>query len=189
MKLILALGNPGDRYRDTRHNAGWWLADHLVARWSFGAFRQAGAEASAEGRVSGAEIRIVKPLTYMNRSGRVLERYPAVPGFKFETDLLVLVDDAALPPGKFRLRGRGSAGGHNGLLSVEEVVGSREYSRLRIGVGAPDHPDIDLVEWVLGVPSSADEERILEQFDTMAPAIESWLTGGVESAMNAFNRA
>jgi PTH1 family peptidyl-tRNA hydrolase len=137
MKLILALGNPGDRYRDTRHNAGWWLADHLSTRWSLGAFRPAVREVVVDGRVAGVQVRIVKPLTYMNRSGRVLERHLANPGFRFEQDLLVLVDDAALPPGRFRLKGRGSAGGHNGLLSVEEALDSREYGRLRIGVGAP----------------------------------------------------
>jgi len=189
MKLILALGNPGDRYRDTRHNAGWWLADHFATRWSFGSFRPSGPEASVDGRVDGREVRIVKPLTYMNRSGRVLSRYLAVPGFRFEADLLVLVDDAALSPGRFRLKGRGSGGGHNGLLSVEETLDSREYARLRIGVGAPDHPDLDLVDWVLGVPSSRDEEAVLEQFGRMALATESWLTEGVESAMNAFNSA
>jgi PTH1 family peptidyl-tRNA hydrolase len=189
MKLILALGNPGERYRDTRHNAGWWLADHLVSRWSIGPFHPAGPEASAEGRVGGTDVRIVKPLTYMNRSGRVLERYLAVPGFRFEGDLLVLVDDTALPPGRFRLRARGSGGGHNGLYSVEEGLGSREYARLRIGVGAPAESDVDLVEWVLGVPSRADEEAILEQFGRMALATDSWLDEGIESAMNAFNSA
>ncbi len=188
MKLILALGNPGDRYRDTRHNAGWWLADHLSTRWSFGVFRSSGPEASADGRVDEGEVRVIKPLTYMNRSGRVLSRYLAVPGFRFEEDLLVLVDDAALPAGRFRLKGRGSAGGHNGLQSVEDTLDSSEYARLRIGVGAPDHPDLDLVDWVLGVPSSGDEEAILGQFGRMALATESWLTEGVESAMNAFNQ-
>jgi PTH1 family peptidyl-tRNA hydrolase len=187
MKLILALGNPGNRYRDTRHNAGWWLADHLSTRWSLGAFRPAGREVVVDGRVAGVQVRIVKPLTYMNRSGRVLERHLANPGFRFEQDLLVLVDDAALPPGRFRLKGRGSAGGHNGLLSVEEALDSREYGRLRIGVGAPTHPDIDLVDWVLGAPSSADEETIVEQFGRMALATESWIVEGVESAMNTFN--
>jgi PTH1 family peptidyl-tRNA hydrolase len=189
MKLILALGNPGDRYRDTRHNAGWWLADHLARRWSLGAFRQVGPEASVDGRVAGHEVRLVKPMTYMNRSGRVLSRYLAVPGFNFEEDLLVVVDEAALPPGRFRIRGRGSAGGHNGLQSIEEVLDSREYARLRIGVGAPTHPDLDLVDWVLGVPSSSDEELILEKFGRMALATESWMTEGPESAMNAFNSA
>lgn len=187
MKLILALGNPGGRYRDTRHNAGWWLADHLTRRWSAGAFARAGAEESVDGSVSGHEFRIVKPMTYMNRSGRVLSKYLVVPDFRFEEDLLVLVDDAALPPGRFRLRARGSAGGHNGLQSVEEALGSREYPRLRIGVGAPDHPEIDLADWVLAAPSSGEEEAILEQFGRMALAIESWMTGGAETAMNAFN--
>jgi PTH1 family peptidyl-tRNA hydrolase len=189
MKLILALGNPGDRYRDTRHNAGWWLADHLATRWSLGSFSPSGLESAVDGWVGGQEVRIVKPLTYMNRSGRVLSRYLAVRGFRFEEELLVLVDDAALPPGRFRLKGRGSGGGHNGLLSVEEILDSQEYARLRIGVGTPDHPDLDLVDWVLGVPSSSDEEAILEQFGRMALATELWLVEGVESAMNAFNSA
>lgn len=188
MKLILALGNPGDRYRDTRHNVGWWLADHLASRWSFGAFRPAGAEASADGRVGSVDLRIVKPLTYMNRSGQVLSRYLAGPDFQFKQDLLVLVDDAALAPGRFRMRGRGSAGGHNGLQSIEDAVDSREYGRLRIGIGTPHHPDLDLVDWVLAAPSSGDEELILEQFGRMALATESWLAEGMESAMSAFNR-
>ncbi len=189
MKLILALGNPGDRYRDTRHNAGWWLADHLATRWSLGAFAQTGPEASVGGPVGRHEVRIVKPMTYMNRSGRVLSKYLAVHGFRFEEDLLVVVDDAALPPGRFRLKGRGSAGGHNGLQSVEEALDSREYARLRIGVGAPVHSDLDLADWVLGVPTSRDEEAILEQFGRMVLAVESWMTEGMESAMNAFNSA
>jgi len=189
MNLILALGNPGDRYRDTRHNAGWWLADHLTKRWSLGPFKQVGPEASVVGPVDGHEVRIIKPMTYMNRSGRVLSKYLAVQGFRFEEDLLVVVDDAALPPGRFRLKGRGSAGGHNGLQSIEEALDSREYPRLRIGVGAPTHPDLDLADWVLAVPRSRDEEAILEQFGRMALAIESWLSEGMESAMNAFNSA
>ena len=189
MKLILALGNPGDRYRDTRHNAGWWLADHLTARWSLGTFEQTGPEASVAGRVGDRDVRIVKPMTYMNRSGRVLSKYLVVPVFRFEEDLLVLVDDAALQPGRFRLKGRGSAGGHNGLQSVEEALDSQQYARLRIGVGAPSHSDLDLADWVLGIPTSRDEEAILEQFSRMALAIESWMTEGTESAMNAFNSA
>jgi PTH1 family peptidyl-tRNA hydrolase len=189
MKLILALGNPGDRYRDTRHNAGWWLADHLASRWSVGPFEKAGAAASAEGRVDGENVHLLKPLTYMNRSGRVLARYLADPDFRFEDELLVLVDDVALPAGRFRLRARGSAGGHNGLGSIEEELGSRDYSRLRIGVGSPGHPDVDLVDWVLGVPSRAEEESILEQFGRMALAVECWLEEGIELAMNAFNES
>ena len=99
----------------------------------------------------------------------------------------MLLDDVALPPGRFRLRARGSAGGHNGLGSIEGELGSREYARLRIGVGSPPDPDVDLVDWVLGVPSRAEEESILEQFGRMALAVESWTEEGIESAMNAFN--
>lgn len=188
MKLILALGNPGDRYRDTRHNAGWWLGDHLAVRWSLGAFGSSGAEASAEGRVESRPVRIIKPLTYMNRSGRILTRYLAQSDFRHQTDLLVLVDDASLPVGRFRLRGRGSAGGHNGLASVEAALQSRDYGRLRIGVGEPTDPGIDLATWVLAVPPAPDEEAVLEQFDRMARATEHWIGEGMESAMNAFNR-
>jgi len=118
----------------------------------------------------------------------VLSRYLAGPDFQFKQDLLVLVDDAALAPGRFRMRGRGSAGGHNGLQSIEDAVDSREYGRLRIGIGTPSHPDLDLVDWVLAAPSSGDEELVLEQFGRMALATESWLAEGMESAMSAFNR-
>jgi peptidyl-tRNA hydrolase, PTH1 family len=189
MKLVLGLGNPGDRYRDTRHNVGWWLADHLATRWSLGPFRRSGPEQSVDGRVNGRDVRIVKPLTYMNRSGGVLERYLSVPSFRFEEDLVVLVDDVALPPGRNRIRGRGSAGGHNGLVSVEEALGSTEYARLRIGVGEPAGRDAGLVDWVLGAPSPSDEESILAQFGRLALTVELWMTDGVESAMNALNRA
>lgn len=189
MKLILALGNPGDRYRDTRHNAGWWLADHLAVRWSLGCFRSSGAEASVDGQVGPEPVRVIKPLTYMNRSGRILPRYSAQSGFRFESDLLVLVDDAALPAGRFRLRGSGSAGGHNGLASVEAALESRDYGRLRIGVGAPHDPEIDLASWVLAVPPGAQEEAVLEQFDAMTRATETWIAEGMEAAMNAFNRS
>ena len=188
MKLIVALGNPGERYRDTRHNAGWWLADHLARRWSLPAFRQEGPEASTGGPVDGESVRIVQPLTYMNRSGRVLEKYLAAADFRPEEDLLVAVDDTALAPGRFRRRGRGSGGGHNGLLSVEEHLASREYPRLRIGVGEPGNREVVLSDWVLATPTAKEEEAILEQFGRMALAIETWMSEGVETAMNAFNR-
>jgi PTH1 family peptidyl-tRNA hydrolase len=187
LKLILALGNPGDRYRDTRHNVGWWLADHLAVRWSLGAYRVYGSESSATGRVENTPVRVVKPLTYMNLSGRALDRYPDGPDFRFREDLLVMVDDVALPPGRFRLRARGSAGGHNGLASVESALGSRDYARLRIGVGSPSRPDLDLAAWVLASPPAAEEEAVLERFDLMARATECWIAEGIEPAMNAFN--
>lgn len=188
MKVILALGNPGERYRDTRHNAGWWLADHLLARWEFPPWRSGGNAASAEGSVRGETVHLVRPLTYMNRSGAALRAYVGTAGFLPAGDLLVLVDDVALPTGRFRLRAKGSAGGHNGLASVESELDSQEYGRLRIGVGAPPDPEADLAAWVLATPDAADEEAVLEVFERMARATETWIGDGIQPAMNEFNR-
>lgn len=187
MKTLLALGNPGDRYRDTRHNVGWWLADRLRSDWSLPAFRRLGRTARSEGRRAGRPVRILKPLTYVNRSGRVVEELLGEADFRVEEDLLVLVDDVSLPPGTVRIRARGSAGGHNGLVSVEAAVGTREYARLRLGVGRPEDDRVDLAEWVLAAPPGAEEEEILAAFDRAAGAAECWLEEGVEAAMNRFN--
>lgn len=189
MKVIFALGNPGDRYRDTRHNAGWWLADHLLARWAFPPWRVGGDAVSSESMVHGTAVRLVKPLTYMNRSGGALLAQRRAAGFRPAEDLLVLVDDAALPAGRFRLRAAGSAGGHNGLASIEVALDSQQYGRLRIGIGAPPHPEVDLSAWVLSAPGAAEEEAVLELFETMARATEAWIVDGIHTAMNDFNRS
>ncbi|MCZ6824693.1 MAG: aminoacyl-tRNA hydrolase [Gemmatimonadota bacterium] len=186
MKTLLALGNPGARYRDTRHNVGWWLADRLCVAWSLPAFRAARLAAATAGRVGDSPVRVVKPLTYVNRSGRVVEKLRSE-GLHFP-HLLVLVDDVSLPPGTFRLRARGSAGGHNGLLSIEGTLGTREYARLRIGVGRPHDSRIDLAEWVLAPMSDAEEEQLLLAFGDMVSAVECWMAEGIETAMNRFNR-
>ena len=130
---------------------------------------------------------LARPLCYMNRSGRVLPGLIREHRLDAAADLLVLVDDVALPPGSFRLRGRGSSGGHNGLASIEETLESREYARLRIGVGSPEHDDIDLADWVLAPPRDDEESAVLEAMDGMSEAVECWLAEGVESAMNRFN--
>lgn len=186
MKTLLALGNPGARYRDTRHNVGWWLADRLCVAWSLPAFRAQGLAAATAGRVGDSSARLVKPLTYVNRSGRVVDKLRSE-GLS-SPHLLVLVDDVSLPPGTFRLRARGSAGGHNGLLSIEGTLGTREYARLRIGVGRPHDSRIDLAEWVLAPMSDAEEEQVLLAFGDMVSAVECWMTEGIETAMNRFNR-
>ncbi len=187
MKLLFALGNPGDRYRDTRHNAGWWLADHLVSRWRLGPFSVENRVASAQGLLRDEAVVVAKPLTFMNLSGRVLPGLLGELSADSETDLLVLVDDVSLPPGSFRLRAQGSAGGHNGLGSVESAIDSRSYARLRIGVGAPPSSEIDLAEWVLAAPRDNEEQLMLESFDRMAGAVECWVAEGIASAMSEFN--
>src|SRR5437867_6647023 len=168
----MGLGNPGPEYDETRHNAGFRLADHLVTRWRFGPFKRGERSRQAEGVLDGRTVRVVKPQTYMNRSGAALAPLRALPGFDPATDLLVLVDDVALPVGRFRLRGAGSAGGHNGLKSIEGALQRQDYARLRIGVG-PAPPEIeDLADYVLA-EFTPDERKALEELlDPMADAVE-----------------
>lgn len=158
-----------------------------MRRWSFPPARAADGVATSEGRVADEAVLIARPLGYMNRSGRVLPRLLDERELDPATDLLVLVDDVSLPPGGFRIRGRGSSGGHNGLVSIEQALGSREYARLRIGVGSPGRAEIDLADWVLAAPSAAEESAVLEATGDMAEAVECWLAEGVEPAMNRFN--
>ena len=199
MRLLLALGNPGAKYRDTRHNIGWWLADRLALRWGAEPFRPDGA---TDGATAGATawttgsgrpgVEIHKPLTYMNRSGEALAALlaarPAAPRLDPAADILVLVDDVALPAGRFRVRKRGSPGGHNGLASISASLDSDDYGRLRLGVGRPPDDRIDLAAWVLSRMSRAEEEEALGAFPRAAEAVEYWLDHGVEAAMNRFNR-
>ena len=184
----MGLGNPGPEYENTRHNAGFRLADHLQARWRLGPFRRIPAAREATGMVKGHEVRLLKPQTYMNRSGAALAPLRSLPDFDASNDLLVLVDDAALPAGRFRLRGAGSSGGHNGLKSVEETLRRQDYARLRIGIG-PVPPDLeDLADYVLDA-FTPDERILLESLlASMAEAVECWLEEGVERAMSRFNQ-
>ena len=183
----MGLGNPGPEYEDTRHNAGFRLADRLVARWKLPPFRRADRARQTQGTWESHPVTVLKPQTYMNRSGAALAPLRVLPGFDPSQQLLILVDEVALPIGRFRLRGGGSAGGHNGLKSVEGVLQRQDYARLRIGVG-PQPIDDDLSDFVLG-PFTAEEREILDGLlDPMSEAVECWLEDGVEVAMNRFNR-
>lgn len=184
----MGLGNPGPEYDGTRHNAGFRLLDHLAARWRLPPFRRDGPARSTGGSASGVRVELIKPQTYMNRSGAVLAPLRSLPGFDPAFDLLVLVDDVALPVGRFRLRGAGSAGGHNGLRSIEASLRRQDYARLRIGVG-PVPPGLDdLADFVLGPFDPEEEEALARLLDPMADACECWLAEGIERAMNRFNR-
>jgi len=165
------------------------LADHLAARWGLGPFRRGEWSRQAEGTWDGHDVRVIKPQTYMNRSGAAIAPLHDVSGFDPATHLLVLSDDAALPVGRFRVRGAGSAGGHNGLKSIEAALQRQDYARLRIGVGPVPAGLDDLADFVLG-PLEADEARAIDELlDPMADAVECWLLEGVERAMNRFNRS
>ena len=164
------------------------LVDHLATRWRFGAFRREGQARTTHGSVGGAAVRLIKPQTYMNRSGAVISPLRADPGFVPAADLLVLVDEVALAVGRFRIRSKGSAGGHNGLKSIEGALRSQEYARLRIGVGPLPPEYDDMADYVLD-RLAEDEARAIEALlDPMAEACETWLVDGIDAAMNRHNR-
>ena len=184
----MGLGNPGPEYEDTRHNAGFRLADRLAARWQLGPFRRGDRAREARGSWQNFLVTVLKPQTYMNRSGAAIAPLRAIPDFDPSQHLLILVDDVALPVGRFRLRGAGSAGGHNGLKSVEGVLQRQDYARLRIGVG-PAPPGLDdLADFVLDEFTPEERDTVIELLDPMSEAVEAWLQDGIEVAMNRFNR-
>jgi peptidyl-tRNA hydrolase, PTH1 family len=186
MKVVCGLGNPGSEYETTRHNVGWWVLDRLLQEWHFGRFRRQGAALSAEGCRGEQQVRLLKPLTFMNRSGVALVPLLQDPTFTPTTDLLVVVDDTALPVGRLRFRARGSSGGHNGLKSVEAALRSREYARLRIGVGA-QQPGDDLADHVLSDFAPDEEDQIVELLPVATEAIGAWVEHGPARAAN-YNR-
>ncbi len=186
MKVVVGLGNPGARYEATRHNVGWWLVDHVARAWGFPPFRKERKGEVTGGSWEGISFLLLKPTTYMNRSGEALGLLAGLPEFQVEEDLLVVVDDAALEVGRIRFRPRGSDGGHKGLRSVSEALGTEGYARLRIGVGVPP-PGEDLSEWVLSPMPPEDEEVILGLLPRLAEGVGVWASRGVEAAMNGFN--
>lgn len=175
MKLICGLGNPGLEYHNTRHNVGWWLLDQLHKEGQFDKFRRVGNVHAADGRLWDHDVRLLKPLTYMNRSGAAIAPYRKDPDFNVSQNLLILVDDVALPVGKFRIRPSGSAGGHNGLKSIEAVLQSQDYPRLRIGVGAVP-PGEDMADWVLSEMPEEDMKQIYELMPALIDTTKKWLT-------------
>jgi PTH1 family peptidyl-tRNA hydrolase len=190
MKLIVGLGNPGKSYVDTRHNVGWWVIDHLAGVWRFDGWRKDQNALTSDGRVAGQRVRLVKPQTYMNLSGGVLRPYLRRESWSASRDLLIVVDEVALPVGRYRIRAQGSAGGHNGLKSIEAAVGSQEYARLRIGVGPP--PDrkreSDLADYVLDRMGKAERKDVEALFPDFIAVCETWIREGPTMAMNRFNR-
>ena len=186
MKLVAGLGNPGRQYSGTRHNIGFEVIDELAGRHGVG-FEAAPADAlMGKWRQGGDVILLVKPLTFMNLSGVAvgqLLRY-----FKIDVpDLLVITDDVTLPIGRLRVRGGGSEGGHNGLRSMAEHLGTMEYSRLRVGVGRGDQRR-DLADHVLSGFAPEEQSGVHDAVTRAANAVECWINDGLAKTMNVFNR-
>lgn len=187
MKIIVGLGNPGEEYARTRHNVGWWVLERLAEEWRLGGFRKDGKARVASGRVDGESVRLLAPQTWMNNSGQALGPLRNLDDFDVQTDLLVVVDEAALEPGRLRIRAEGSPGGHNGLKSVQAVLGTQQYARLRIGIGGAP-PGWDLSDWVLSAPSKEDRDAIVALFPTVVEGVRVWINDGVEAAARLLNR-
>jgi peptidyl-tRNA hydrolase, PTH1 family len=185
MKLMVGLGNPGRKYEGTRHNVGFRVIDELARRWRIEVTRNRFSGLVGDGTVRNEKVLLLKPMTYMNLSGRAVREamtfHKLVPA-----DLLVILDDMALPLGRLRLRAGGSGGGHNGLTNVIEQAGGGEFARVRIGIEAVQGSR--MVDHVLGLFSSEESGRIDQAIAKAADAAECWLAEGIGNAMNKFNR-
>jgi peptidyl-tRNA hydrolase, PTH1 family len=186
MKVICGLGNPGDRYRLTRHNVGFRVVDLLADRWGLtgaGRVRDGSARLEAVRPDPIGRVLLVKPMKFMNLSGSALRAAMRHADADLHTDLLVIADDVDLPLGKIRLRRDGSAGGHNGLRDIIAAFGDDEFNRLRVGIGRAG----ETVDHVLATFRPAERELAAEAIATAADAAELWLRDGIEAAMNAYN--
>lgn len=187
LKLIAGLGNPGARYERTRHNVGFLVVDRLLARHAPDATPRARFHAlTVDTHVAGRRCLFLKPMTYMNRSGLAVAE--AVRFFRLlpAEDLLVIVDDVALPLGTIRLRPGGGDGGHNGLADIHRALNTDAYPRLRVGIGAPGAQGAQ-VDFVLGRISDEEWTRLSPALDRAADAVEAVLASGLDCAMNRFN--
>jgi peptidyl-tRNA hydrolase, PTH1 family len=185
MRLVVGLGNPGERYRRTRHNVGFMVVDALASRGSRDAGREEPECWVTPARLGGEDVLLAKPLTFMNRSGVAVEALLRETGGTLQ-DLVVVVDDVALDLGWLRVRERGSHGGHNGLRSLIDVLGSEEFARVRVGIGKGETGP-DLADYVLAPFPPEDVLVVQETVGRAADAVESWVQDGPAAAMNRFN--
>ena len=184
--IVVFLGNPGRKYEFTRHNAGFMAAEACEAAESVNIDRLRFSAMTAQTSVGGQGVLLMKPQTYMNLSGdAVIE---AAKFYKVPAERVIVVsDDVSLPEGRLRIRTKGSAGGHNGLKSIIARLGTDAFPRVKLGVGAPPHPDYDMADWVLGA-FRGEDRKIMEQAAEKAwQAVKCYITEGPDRAMNKFN--
>lgn len=185
MKMIAGLGNPGAEYAHTKHNVGFMLVDALADRWGIDNWRERFNALVGEGCIGAEKVLLVKPLTYMNESGRAIA--PLFSWYKLAIeDLIVAHDDMDIPAGMVRLRRKGSAGGHNGIKSILAHLGEEDFARVRLGIGRP-LPGWTVVHHVLAPFSEEDGRKIREAIEYLLPAVECIATDGIDMAMNRYN--
>lgn len=190
--LIVGLGNPGRDYSHNRHNVGYWCINRLARIHSI-SLKTKGIAALGEGKIAGTTVLLIKPRTYVNKSGDAVRA--AIARFKGSPErLIVLYDELDLPSGTFRMRAKGTHGGHNGIRSIIAAAGTSEFARIRIGIGRPHvdgEPSWDpstVAPWVLGDPTPEEVEVLRASVAKAADAVALTLSDGVEAAMNAFNQ-
>lgn len=185
--LIVGLGNPGDKYEKTRHNVGFRIIDKIADKYNAKTFKNKFEALYADCDIDGKTVMLLKPLTYMNNSGRAVSE--AVRFYKIPTDnILVIFDDISMAAGRLRIRANGSHGGHNGLKDIIELLGTDNIARIKVGMGEKPHADYDLADWVLSVPSKEDTLLIEKAEDSATEAVKVILKSGLSAAMNRFNK-
>ena len=184
--LVVFLGNPGTKYEMTRHNAGFMAGDAMAKAQGAAINRSRFKALTGTCDIGGETVMLMKPQTFMNLSGEAVAQ--AVSFYKLAPDHVIVVsDEVALPIGKLRIRTKGSAGGHNGLKNIIALLGTDQFPRIRIGVGAAPHPDYDMADWVLSSFKGKDAEDILAAAARAAEAVECYITKGPDRAMNLYN--
>lgn len=185
MKLIIGLGNPGKEYIGTRHNIGFEAIDALAEDYSISVNKSKFKALYGEGRVGSKKAILVKPQTYMNLSGESVKAFATWYKIK-EEDILIIYDDVSLPPGKLRIRTKGSAGGHNGIKSIIQHLGTNEFERIKIGIGEKPQ-GWNLADYVLSRFTNAEQKIMNETMDDVVGATNTIMEKGIEDAMNKYN--
>ena len=184
--LVVFLGNPGPKYEGTRHNAGFMTADALCKKKNIAINKARFQALTAQADLGGERVLLMKPQTYMNLSGQAVSQ--AARFYKIPPErVLVVSDDVSLPVGKLRIRTKGSAGGHNGLKNIIALLGTEEFPRIRLGVGAPPHPEYEMMDWVLSAFRDQDAEDMAKASQRAAEAVECYIEKGPDKAMNQYN--
>ena len=184
--LLVCLGNPGKQYENTRHNIGFMAADLLAEREGVKLNKLRCRALTGEMTLGGARVLVIKPQTYMNLSGEAVKLAGGF--YKIPPEhVLVISDDVSLPLGKLRIRASGSAGGHNGLKNIISHLGTDAFPRIKVGVGAPAHPEHEMVDWVIGNFSGEEKKVVRQALEKVIEAVECVVEKGVGEAQNRYN--
>lgn len=186
MKCIVGLGNPGKKYEQTRHNIGFMIIDEFAKRNEWKLTKKKFNGIYAMESIAGEKVILLEPQTFMNLSGESLKPLMDFYNISVE-DIVVIYDDLDLPPGKIRLRQKGGHGGHNGIRSIIDQLGTKEFKRIRVGIGRPEKP-IPVIDYVLGKFAKEEKEDVASSIDSSVKACEMWLSKPFQQVMNDFNQ-